>query len=175
MSMWQSDKRGDTIVEVLLSIAIMAQVFIITYSLVNHTLAEGITASEHTQAIKLAESQIESLKFRQSLSSNSVWNTNFAQRGINFCLDDQATDPTNVNWLPITQNTANTPTQLVISANTNNYKLGCVSPQSATNAKFFVNISTSTSALNGITYLITVRWEHIGGGTQNLTQVYYRL
>jgi type II secretory pathway pseudopilin PulG len=106
--------RGDTIIEVVMSIAIAAAVIAGAYALSNRSLAEGISASQHSQAIKLAQTQIEALKSRQRDATNDTgpWNSNYNFLGSvpanknNFCLDTSATamkDPTGTvlaNWLP---------------------------------------------------------------------------
>lgn len=57
--------RGDTIVEVLISMAIASFVLGGAYALVNRTLANSQQAQEHSEALKIAEGQLEQLKGKQ--------------------------------------------------------------------------------------------------------------
>jgi type II secretory pathway pseudopilin PulG len=95
---------GDTIVEVLISIAILALIISATYTMASHSLAESITASEHTAAMNMAKSQAESLKYRRLHTSPQLWISQFAPVGINFCLDTTVQSPSDPNWQPIILN-----------------------------------------------------------------------
>jgi type II secretory pathway pseudopilin PulG len=169
--------RGDTIIEVVMSIAIAAAVIAGAYALSNRSLAEGISASQHSQAIKLAQTQIEALKSRQRDATNDTgpWNSNYNFLGSvpanknNFCLDTSATamkDPTGTvlaNWLP--------------QYNGNEYSPVCTDTGVAATAKFFINVKVmtySTIPLRKPTYSITVRWESVDGGPYSQSQLYYR-
>jgi type II secretory pathway pseudopilin PulG len=107
---------GDTIVEVLISIAILALIISATYTMASHSLAESITASEHTAAMNMAKSQAESLKYRRLHTSPQLWISQFAPVGINFCLDTTVQSPSDPNWQPIIQNTLGSPDLLQISS-----------------------------------------------------------
>lgn len=56
------NSRGDTIIEVLIAIAIASFVLGGAFVVVNRTLANSQQAQEHTEALRLAESQLEQLK-----------------------------------------------------------------------------------------------------------------
>lgn len=56
------NNRGDTIVEVLMVIAIMSAVLGTAYAITNKSVEGNQLAQEHTVALKLAESQVESVK-----------------------------------------------------------------------------------------------------------------
>lgn len=55
-------RRGDTIVEVLIAIAVLSSVLGITYSIVNQNMLTMQDNSERTTASKLAQTQIERLR-----------------------------------------------------------------------------------------------------------------
>lgn len=175
-------QKGDTLVEVLISIAIVGIVVGGAYALATRSLRQGITASERTQALKLVEGQIEALKYRQQIADkNTDWDVNFTPNSKinNSCLDTTDTSPAPPgNWQPV-KNTAsvlanNDPNILLSKSDTGFYDGVCVESN-----KYFVNItltndSSPPSHLQANpTYLITVRWEAIGGG-QNQSQLYYR-
>lgn len=56
------NSRGDTIVEVLISIAVVSAVLGGAYAVVNRTTQNSQQSKEHSQALKVAETQIEQLR-----------------------------------------------------------------------------------------------------------------
>lgn len=57
------NQRGDTIIEVLISVAIIGMVIGASYATANRALQTGRFAQEQTEAVKIAETQIEELKY----------------------------------------------------------------------------------------------------------------
>jgi type II secretory pathway pseudopilin PulG len=57
------NKNGDTIVEVLIALAILGLVIGSAYSIASRSLKSAQQAQERTQATKLAEGQIDSIKY----------------------------------------------------------------------------------------------------------------
>ena len=55
-------QKGDTIVEVLIAIAIMTAVLSTAYGITNNSVKSNQESQEHGVALRLAESQIEQLK-----------------------------------------------------------------------------------------------------------------
>ena len=55
-------QRGDTIVEVMLALTVIGMALGVSYGIANRSLATGQLAQERTEALKLAESQLEILK-----------------------------------------------------------------------------------------------------------------
>jgi type II secretory pathway pseudopilin PulG len=175
----QRRQTGDTLVEVLLSIAIVGLAVAGAYSLASRSLRTGVLAAERTQTNKVAETQIEALKFRQKISSADVWHNNFV--GINnFCLDDTSTSQIdtsgtlNTAWKPIF-NTGD-PEKLVSKTDAPDgagYDPACVD----SSGKYFTNITTESnpSLGAGVTYLVTVRWLSISTGAISQSMLYYRL
>ncbi len=167
------NRAGDTLVEVLISIAIVSVVVTGAYALASRSLHQGITASEHSQALKLAEGQLESLKFRQQRSAEADFLNMFGAAqptsSSNFCLNTSASDPSASNWLPLPNPAgAAAATTLVTTGPGATYNPSCVD----TSSKYFMNINVRVSGSNP-SYLLTVRWNAIGGGTSQ-TQLYYR-
>lgn len=67
---WQS---GDTLVEVVMALAILAVTLVTSFDLSNRSYSEGFQAREHTQAIYLAQEQAEKLyAFRNNLIATAV-------------------------------------------------------------------------------------------------------
>jgi type II secretory pathway pseudopilin PulG len=168
--------RGDTIVEVLLSIAIVGLAIASSYGLAGRSLRTGVLATERTQANKMAESQVEALVYRERQSSADVWTTNFGNIN-NFCLDINpgsqldSTGALNPKWTPI-NNTGSTPDNLVIAGATSGYDPACVD----SSGKYYMNATThNNNDGQGTTYLFTVRWLSIASGATASSQLYYRL
>lgn len=184
--------KGDTLIEVLLSIAVAGMVTSSSYALANRSLEEGISASERTEANKLAEGQIEALKLRESVSQEA-WSTNYSEVGYplpqgysnipsdaSFCLDTAAvseyievgsTEQKNGAWLP--QQNAGDPTVLSTdSASPDHYNTICFQ-----HSKYYVDVTAQSNSLDGIgqVFLVTVRWNPPGGGPLDQSQLYYKM
>jgi type II secretory pathway pseudopilin PulG len=158
---------GDTLIEVLLSIAIAGAVIVVAYSLASHSLEEGVSAAERSTALKLAEGQVESLIAHAR-------SPEFKTPNSNFCFDTSILDDSNPQWGP--QYNKDKPDQLTLIKNSGNYNSKCVEPDDIT-PKYFVNVQNN--CLEGQpctrpTYLVIVRWDTIGGDVQSRTQLYYR-
>ncbi len=59
---YKKSQRGDTIVEVLISVAILALALAISYSLANRSLRTGLSANARAEATAIAQGQVEMLK-----------------------------------------------------------------------------------------------------------------
>jgi len=73
-------QRGDTIVEVLLAMAVVGMVLGSSFGIANRSLNIGRSAQERTQALKIAESQLELMKIAEE-SGVSI-----STQTANFCL-----------------------------------------------------------------------------------------
>jgi prepilin-type N-terminal cleavage/methylation domain-containing protein len=58
----QSSERGDTIVEVLIVLSILAMAFGIAFATSNHSLQEARNAQEHSAALQYMSGQIEHMR-----------------------------------------------------------------------------------------------------------------
>jgi Tfp pilus assembly protein PilV len=66
-------QAGDTIVEVLISIAVISLVLVGAYTSTDHNIANTQDAQERTQAVKLVETQLEYLRTAGSATDNSCF------------------------------------------------------------------------------------------------------
>ena len=66
------DSRGDTIMEVLISMAVLGLILASSYALVTRSTSANISANERGQASKLAVQQIELLKIYAENNANSM-------------------------------------------------------------------------------------------------------
>jgi type II secretory pathway pseudopilin PulG len=150
--------RGDTIVEVLLAIAIIGSVLGAAYVTSNNNTQINRGSQERLQGIKLAESQLERLK---ALSSNpSTKDIIFGTSG-NFCLTQANTRvPTTNNACKVTGS-------------------GDPIPNADHQPQYQISIVPSagdignTPTTSGKLHTITVSWENIRGeGEDNVRYVY---
>lgn len=57
------DSTGDTIVEVLIALAVLSLAFVISYATANRALVDSQNAQEHTLALEYLDAQIEALRY----------------------------------------------------------------------------------------------------------------
>ncbi len=99
-------QRGDTIVEVLIATAIIGGALGISYGLVTNGVKNNEASQERSVAVKLAETQIESL--RSYISTHPILPAN------NFCLDSTNTARDIAGALPAANNNpVNYPSQCI--------------------------------------------------------------
>jgi type II secretory pathway pseudopilin PulG len=79
--------RGDTIVEVLVAIAVASAVLGSAYLIVNRTLANSQQAQEHSEALGIAQGQVEQLQARSSAGNTDIYNPGNNQH----CFDGSGT------------------------------------------------------------------------------------
>lgn len=169
---------GDTMVEVLLCIAIAGLAVVGAYALTTRSLHEGVTATERTEANKIASAQIEALKYREVASNKATWQTNFGTIGKpagsyigSFCLDTSASSASDPNWgIANTKNYFTTPDDQTLNSGSPDYNPKCV-----VNNKYFIDMSAAYNPQQGQVYLVIVRWLSLGGGPNNQSQLYYKL
>jgi prepilin-type N-terminal cleavage/methylation domain-containing protein len=77
------DQRGDTIVEVLIAMAVMSLVLGGAYVTTNRSLLAARDAQEHSQALKLAQTQVEEIKAIAASNPDSL----FVSPPAVFCID----------------------------------------------------------------------------------------
>jgi type II secretory pathway pseudopilin PulG len=76
-------ERGDTIVEVLISIAVISTVMAGAFVTTNHSLQATRQAQERVNGLKLVESQIELIKAVASTNSNALFG---AGAPVSYCI-----------------------------------------------------------------------------------------
>ncbi len=94
-------QAGDTIIEVLLSMAVMGLVIGVSYATATKAMHTGQYAHEYSQAVELAQAQLEKVRYIASdpavLAAHNVFTTGSA-----YYIDDSmniVAPPTNVNNL----------------------------------------------------------------------------
>jgi type II secretory pathway pseudopilin PulG len=91
-----NNAKGDTIVEVLIAIAVVSSVLAISYSTMNRNILVGRDNQERTEASKLALGQIEALKNIAEFDETEL-NTD---RVTPFCIDVNNANLTSDNVIP---------------------------------------------------------------------------
>ena len=165
-------QQGDTLIEVLLSIAIISLVLAVSYAISTRALQQGVQAREHTEAMYLLQGQVETLKFREQNSTEAIFKAFEDTANNNFCLDTAANSSADANWGPVVNTQPNSLQQQ--SSTASGYAATCIK-----NGKYYINITIPAGyfPLTGIhpTYLFTVSWYRIGGGDQiDQSKIFYR-
>lgn len=137
-------QRGDTIVEVLIAIAVASMVLAITYSTMNRNLLITRDSQERTEATKIAQGQIELLKAHKDSGDSTIDSGKY-------CLD--AASATARTGFSGAAPTATLPDDFT------RYPAGC------TNLGIS-NLYNVAIVANSGTYKIYVRWENIQGDAQ---------
>ena len=151
-------QRGDTIVEVLIAIAVASSVLAVTQAAMNRNFQRTRASQERTEGSKLAQGQIESLR---ALSESGA-----AVPTTRFCLDGITTKA-------ITGDAA-------LGADLAAEKFNDAAQYPAEckkNGIYHIGIKQDTAAAggnDGRLYKIYVRWDRFGGGRDQVIMVYRR-
>lgn len=88
------NQRGDTIVEVMIAVAVVSLVLVAAYASTNRNILNVQDAQEHSQALQLVQSQIEYLHQAGSLAAGyTCFDTDGPTNGPN-CVVDSTGAPT---------------------------------------------------------------------------------
>jgi type II secretory pathway pseudopilin PulG len=183
---FKARQTGDTIVEVLIAIAVAGFAIGTSYAIANNSLKRAISAREHNDALNLIQNQISFLKahyadlyytdpnnfnLNYAVNSSDTSSATFPVGTRNFCFTDAASARAD-NAI---NNEADT-------TDFSKYTGNCVIEiPPGSGAKFYVNIaaqlrSTSPTGFDLTTrtvYRVTVVWSTVGGAL-NSSVIYYR-
>lgn len=151
-------EAGDTIVEVLIAIAVISSVLAITYSIMSRNLAMMRDNQERTEAAKLAQGQLEALRARWATETGR--DDLLAQAGTGFCID------TNGMGLPGLSGGAPN-NDLSTDDFAEDYPAECVS-----NNIFHIGVKLQSDGLTTATYQVTVRWDALTGSRGQVIYAY---
>lgn len=143
MRLKQLRQRGDTIVEVLIATAVIGGVLGVAYGLVNNGVRNNQASQERSVAVKLAETQIETLR--------SYVSTHPTLPAGNFCLDSTNTARDIAGLLPATSN------------DTAVYPSGCI-----TDSLYVSGIHPEGNN----TYTVWVSWDSLNGPRTQVSIAY---
>ncbi len=151
-------QNGDTIVEVLIAMTVIAGVLGASYTVVNRTMANARQAQEHTEALQVANKQIE---YITTLMASSKAADLIASSGYN-CAD---------------KNTGEFVTQTINSPDDtpDKYAPACVSDGSVQYLTAFKYVTNAADANNGAVkyFKVFVTWPSVtGNGNDHVTLAY---
>jgi Tfp pilus assembly protein PilV len=138
-------QRGDTIVEVLIAIAVISAVLGGAFVMTNRSLQNTRTSQERVNAVKLAESQVELVKNLASTDSDALFGAGVPA---SYCINSAGTVVTSTN-AACKVNASGSPTT----------------------AEPAFNLSITRS---GNTFTVTNSWTDIRSGGNNNVQMKYR-
>ena len=139
-------QRGDTIVEVLISITVIALVLAGAYVTTNRSTQESRSAQERGNALKLTESQIEQLKGVVAADASLIFGG--AITSSPFCI---------YNGAPVATTNANC-------------AVGTNGTATAAQPKFGLSITK-----NGNTFTALTTWNDVNGNSVDQLQLTYRV
>lgn len=142
-------QRGDTIVEVLIAIAVVSMILGGAYVTTNRSLLATRAAEERGNALKLAESQVEQIKGLAKTDPDRVFG---ATTPLPFCISLSSGLPVAASSAACRVNAAGSPT---------------------TNQPVY-NLSI-TRASDGNTFTVTNRWASARGDTNDQVRLIYRV
>lgn len=149
----RNNSAGDTIIEVMLSMSIIAMVLGASYSIATRSLRMGRQAQERIEALKLIEGQIEKLKFI-SAEPNFDW----ASVGPYCVKPDNSLSAGSIAGF----NAGN--------VDQDNFA-GYVSVGCQYGSRYNMSIQHNTT---NDTFTVMARWERLGGGRDEAV-IYYRM
>ncbi len=152
----RKNQDGDTIIEVLIAIAIVASVLGITYSIMNRNLAIMRNNQERTEATRIGESQVEALKSRVQTASGEAEIAAISDSQP-FCIEITSG---NIDYL-----SSAVPASNLATANLS-------SSAYDTCIRSFYSYVIRRNAPGDPTFTITVRWDTISRGRGEVRVVY---
>jgi Tfp pilus assembly protein PilV len=153
------NKRGDTIVEVLIAIAVVSAVLGSAYAMTSRNVQNSQQAQEHSQALKVAESQVELLK-----SYVAAGNT-LPTSGNNFCLYVNTVPNPDVNSLVAFTGAG---TSAGLPTIDSNYPTNCKFSDGVVAQRFMAGISEDASN----TFTVSIAWDGPTGGRDTVSLLY---
>jgi prepilin-type N-terminal cleavage/methylation domain-containing protein len=146
------NQAGDTIVEVMVVLAVLGLAFAISYATANHGLIQSRNAEEHSQALGIVDSQVELLR---SAFSQQV---TIAQDGTAFCMQGTA---------PIAGFGIGYPTAAAAADDFSKYPNSCKQ-----NILYYESIVYDTTNNN---FDFRIRWDGLGNLGRQQEEITYKI
>lgn len=149
---------GDTIIEVLVALAIISLVLVGAYVVSSNSERAVRDSQEHAEASKLLQGQIELIKGLAKSGTVNVFNSTYI-----FCVLQDGSDVST----SITTDATGRPAPTADTYSPNLYAPGCksVGPSKLYNIAISYNGSTHD-------FYLTARWDRIGGGVNQVDLTY---
>lgn len=151
----RTDQRGDTIVEVLVALAVLGAVLGGAYVVVNRNVLSNQSSQERIQAVKIAESQFERLKIVAANNPSALSWTNF-------CVT-QTNTRANTTQSECLVNANGVPTTAIPNYRINVQRVA------------WVSIPGPGNSQAGSRFQATITWDSIGGGSTDSLSYFYEV
>ena len=155
------NSRGDTIVEVLIALAITSLLIVGAFATSNRSLKGARQSQERAEAMKMVESQLEALR---SISSTVGFSAAAPASPVLFCLDFSAVPPTIVSGF-----TGTIPDDFLTDT-MSQYPTTCKMGQ---DGRYFMSISRSAGDSHDFT--VRARWKSVATGLNENISILYEL
>lgn len=146
------NQTGDTIVEVLIAIAVVSVVIVSSFTIANKSSIQIRAAQERSEGLKLAASAIETIKARPTAANNLPLNKLYCQD-------------------LITQATANGDLPNLVTEQDSDYAQPQCRSQ-LTTVPYFISVMRTD---NEGSFVVHARWDRVGGGERQDITYSYRL
>ncbi len=163
---------GDTIIEVLISIAILSVIIVGAYAAANRSTLVLRDTEERTTALTLAQNQVESLiGWFQTNTSNS---TNQIPSGQVFCFSNGLTiNKPQSNCYVASDNTASAPSAKLTSPTQPAYYYTITDSKIISPVSYpIIGVSPNSCIITPITIMVQVTWQSLLGGQSRVTLLY---
>lgn len=153
-------QRGDTIVEVLIAIAVVGSVLAIAYATMNRNLQTMRTNQERTEAVERARDQVEALR---AFASTTAGVAQLDAQIAGFCLNASGSLTSLSNGVPNADANAD--------GDFAGYGAACTFDE-----LYHVGIRRETDGTGNVNFKVYVRWDKLVGGTgKNEVVIVYRV
>lgn len=153
----RQNTRGDTIVEVLISVTIISFVLGAAYLLTSRSLQAGLAAREHTEALNYVQGQVERLKSVKESATAAEFSA-YKASAISgaYCL------------------TADTNTNTVSQKSATNPLCSVDSDHPSGGGRYLLSTTYISSGANADTFKFSATWKRVGKSTNESADIYYR-
>lgn len=157
------NSKGDTILEVLISVAILSLILTSSFALTNRSSIANRQAAERGEATKIAQAEVEELKYYLSIPNSTL-----PANGTYFCIDrSNPVVPAIVNLAGMTSG--------AVETNYNSVDNRC---KSGTDLRYVSIIYRSPASANeeiSNTYFAYVRWDSVSGRGADRVDLVHRI
>lgn len=160
-------QRGDTILEVMMCVAVIGFVLTAAFALTSKNTTSQLKAQERAEALKVAETQLE--LFKSYVDINKLPDANMY-----FCAKADTTTTSGVRLVELTGPA--TPNPNINADASTAYPAECRYQDDLFSvAVWSPNKSNLIGGTSGIPYGVTVRWDAAGGGPREELKIFYNL
>ncbi|MDB5185218.1 MAG: hypothetical protein JWN38_1026 [Candidatus Saccharibacteria bacterium] len=166
------NQRGDTIIEVLVALTVLASALATAYVTSNKSLQMARDSQEHSEALLILQSQVEQARTIFSAQTSDATNPLTTSTKL-YCVDmTQPATPTIASFTG-SYNASGSTLLPLLTDDFNHYPTNCRKNSQA----FSYNVSiqnqhTGAPNIIGNTLVFTARWDKLGGGRDQVSLTY---